>query len=154
MAGSRFLRGVAGKVNCSWEYKEWQWCACLDDALLYYHNKLFLFEGRWEQVLFSFLPLGTAWPQSSGNSHARLPVQWSCPIYLIVLDHCLSVAFRAPCPFPCRLVFFLCNNSFKQLHRKTIRNLTFPPKLVMIPKLSSANDQPSRSANCWCVVRI
>ena len=34
VAGSRFLRGVAGKVSCDEEYKEWSWCACLDDATI------------------------------------------------------------------------------------------------------------------------
>ena len=59
LTGSRFLRGVAGKVICDWEYQEWQWYACLDDTLLNIITlELFYFKRRW---VFSLFPLMPAW---------------------------------------------------------------------------------------------
>ena len=55
-------------VYCDVEYEEeWQWCACLDELLLILsHFNFFLFEGRWEQILFSIVPLGVAWHRVLG----------------------------------------------------------------------------------------
>ena len=59
VAGFRFLRRVAGKVYCVWEYKEWQWCACLNDApISSITSKLFLFEEKVGYLLTPFMPQG------------------------------------------------------------------------------------------------
>ena len=46
-------------------------------------------------------------------------VPWSCPIYLVVLEHYFSVAYRTPCSFPSAgLSLSFEDNPLKQKHHK------------------------------------